>query len=134
MLFAKYTLVDAVSSIGAVSPIALATANKMPVRSPFFPVVMTILRTVFHLGIPKAMDASLNVIGTSFNDSLVVLAMIGSITKLRAIPAAKAENCFVVKTITTKTNNPKTIEGNPVRTSFIKPEIVESLDEDHSEK
>ena len=70
----------------------------------------------------------------ALRDSLVVLAMIGSITKLRATPAAKAENCFVLKTITTKTNSPKTIEGNPVSTSFIKPETVESLDEDHSEK
>jgi hypothetical protein len=58
----------------------------------------------------------------------------GSITRLRATPAAKAENCLVVKTITTKTNSPNTIEGKPVRTSFIKPETVESLDEDHSEK
>lgn len=127
-------LVDAVNSIGAVSPVARATANNMPVKSPFFPVPITILITVFHLEIPRAIEASLNVIGTSLRDSLVVLAMIGSITKLRATPPAKAENCFVGKTITTKINSPNTIEGNPVSTSFIKPETVESLDDDHSEK
>ena len=88
-------LVEAVNSNGAVSPVARATANNMPVKSPFFPVLITILIMVFHLGIPRAIEASLNVIGTSLRDSLVVLAMIGSITKLRATPPAKAENCLV---------------------------------------
>jgi hypothetical protein len=134
ILFAKYWLVEAVNSIGAVSPVARATANSMPVKRPFFPVLITILSTVFHLGTPRAIEASLNVIGTSLRDSLVVLAIMGSITKLRARPPAKAENCFVVRTSITKTNSPSTIEGNPVSTSFIKPEIVASLELDHSEK
>jgi hypothetical protein len=60
--------------------------------------------------------------------------MIGIITKLKATPPAKPENSLVVNTITMKTNSPNTIEGNPVSTSFIKPETIESLDEDHSEK
>ena len=59
-------------------------------------------------------------------DSLVVLAMIGSIIKLKATPPAKAENCFVVNTIIMKTNSPNTIEGNPVSTSFMKPETVKA--------
>jgi hypothetical protein len=33
-----------------------------------------------------------------------------------------------------KTNSPNTIVGNPVSTSFKKPETVESFDVDHSEK
>jgi hypothetical protein len=106
----------------------------MPVKSPSFPVLITTLSTVFHLGIPRAIEASLNVIGTSLRDSSVVLATIGIITKLKATAPAKAENSLVVATITMKTNSPNTIEGNPVSTSFIKPETVESLDEDHSEK
>jgi hypothetical protein len=60
--------------------------------------------------------------------------MIGSITKLRATPPAKAENCFVGNTIMTKMNSPNTIEGNPVNTSFIKLENTETLDVAHSEK
>jgi hypothetical protein len=54
--------------------------------------------------------------------------------KLKATAPAKAEKCLVVNTIMTKTNSPSTIEGKPVSTSFIKPETVEMLDEDHSEK
>ena len=127
-------LVDAVKRIGAVSPVARATANSIPVKSPLLPVLITILITVFHLGIPRAIEASLKVIGTSLRDSPVVLAIIGSITKLRATPPAKAEDCFVGNTIITKTKSPITIDGKPVRTSFIKPEIVESRDEAHSEK
>jgi hypothetical protein len=127
-------LVPAVNSNGAVSPDARDIANNMPVKSPFFPVLKTILSTVFHLGIPRAIDASLNVVGTSLRDSLVVLAMIGVIIKLNATPPAKAEFVFVAKTIKMKTNKPITIVGNPVSTSFIKPETVESLDVDHSEK
>jgi hypothetical protein len=95
---------------------------------------MTTLSTVFHLGIPRANEASLNVIGTSLRDSLVVLAIIGIITKLKATAPAKAENSLVANTIMTKTKSPNTIEGKPVSTSFMKPETVESLDEDHSEK
>jgi hypothetical protein len=60
--------------------------------------------------------------------------MIGIIMKLKATAPAKAENVLVVITIITKTNSPITIEGKPVSTSFMKPETVESLDEDHSEK
>ena len=127
-------LVAAVNSNGAVSPAARATPSSMPVKSPFFPVLKTILSTVFHLGIPRAIDASLNVIGTSLRDSLVVLAMIGVIIRLNAKPPAKAECSFIGKTIIMKTNSPNTIVGKPVSTSFIKLETVESLDEDHSEK
>ena len=133
-VFTKRVLVAAVNSNGAVSPDARATANSMPVKSPFFPVLKTTLSTVFHLGTPSAIEASLNVIGTSLRDSLVVLAMIGVIIRLNATPPAKAEYVFVVKTIRMKTNSPNTIVGNPVSTSFIKPETVESLDVDHSEK
>jgi hypothetical protein len=60
--------------------------------------------------------------------------MIGIITKLNATPPAKAEKCLVLNTSITKTNSPKTIEGKPVNTSFMKPETIDSREEDHSEK
>jgi len=86
--FMKIVLVAAVNSNGAVSPDARAVANRMPVNKPFFPVLKTILSTVFHLGTPRAIEASLNVVGTSLSDSLVVLAMIGVIIRLNAKPPA----------------------------------------------
>jgi len=132
--FKNKELVAAVKSSGAVSPDARATASNMPVNRPFFPVLKTILSTVFHLGIPRAIEASLKVVGTSFSDSLVVLAMMGIIMMLNAKAPAKAEFVFAGKTSKIKTNSPITIVGNPVNTSFMKPEITESLDVDHSEK
>ena len=109
------------------SPVARAIANTTPVRRPVFPVLITILKMVLHLGTPRAIDASLKLFGTSLRDSLVVLAMMGIMIKLNATPPAKAEKCLVVKTIITKTNSPSTIEGKPVSTSFMKPETVASF-------
>ena len=97
----KWLLVAAVKSKGAVSPVARATASTMPVISPVLPVLTTTLKMVFHLGTPRAIEASRSAVGTSFNDSSVVLAMIGIIIKLRAMEPAKAENFFVLRTITT---------------------------------
>ena len=90
-VFIKRVLVAAVNSNGAVSPDARAVANSMPVKRPFFPVLKTILRVVFHLGTPRAIEASLSDVGTSLRDSLVVLAMMGVIIRLNAKPPAKAE-------------------------------------------
>ena len=73
----------------------------MPVASPFFPVLITILMTVFHLEIPSAMEASLRVVGTIFSDSSVVLATIGIMIMLRATAPAMAENECVVSTMRT---------------------------------
>ena len=72
--------------------------------------------------------------GTSLSDSSVVLAIMGISTKLNATAPANAENVFVVATSMMKTNSPSTIDGNPVSTSFINPETLASLVEDHSEK
>ena len=134
MFVIKWVLNAAVRSNGAVSPVARAIASTIPVKSPVLPVLTTTLKMVFHLGTPRAIDASLRVVGTSFSDSSVVLATIGIIIKLKATAPAKAEKCFVVKTIMMKTNKPITIEGKPVNTSFMKLETVDNLDEDHSEK
>jgi hypothetical protein len=60
--------------------------------------------------------------------------MIGIIMKLKATAPAKAEKCFVLRTTTMKTNNPITIEGKPVKTSFMNPETVDNRESDHSEK
>ena len=121
-------LVAAVNSNGAVSPVARAIANTIPVISPVLPVLITTLKIVFHLGTPRAMEASLRVVGTSLSDSSVVLAMMGIIIKLKATAPAKAEKCFVLNTIKIKTNSPITIDGKPVNTSFMKPETVDILE------
>ena len=96
--------------------------------------LITIRKIVFHLGIPRAIEASLNVFGTSLRDSSVVLAIMAIVIKLKATAPAKPEKCLVLNTIMMNTNNPMTIEGKPVNTSFMKPETVDSLEEDHSEK
>ena len=90
---------SAVSRMGAVSPAERARASRIPVASPPFPVLITTLSTVFHLGIPSAIEASRRVTGTIFSDSSVVLAIIGIIMIDRDTPPATAENVFVVRTM-----------------------------------
>ena len=81
----------AVNNNGAVSPVALEMARIIPVKTPVLPVPKTILKIVRHLETPRAIEASLNVVGTSLRDSSVVLAIMGIIMKLKAKPPAKAE-------------------------------------------
>lgn len=134
MLVIKWVLNAAVRSNGAVSPVARAIANTTPVISPVLPVLTTTLKMVFHLGTPRAMEASRRVVGTSLSDSSVVLATIGIIIKLKATAPAKAEKCLVLNTSMMKTNRPITMDGKPVNTSFMKLAAVDNLDDDHSEK
>ena len=82
------------NSSGAVSPVARAKPIVCQLRDHVLPVLITTLRTVFHLGIPRASEASLSVVGTSLRDSSVVLAMIGIIMKLKARPPANSRELF----------------------------------------
>ena len=85
-------LVAAVNSNGAVSPVARAIAKTIPVKSPVFPVPKTTLKMVLHLGTPRAIEASLNVVGTSLRDSSVVLAIMGIMMKLKASRLQRQRN------------------------------------------
>jgi hypothetical protein len=58
----------------------------------------------------------------------------GIIMMLKARAPANAEKCFELRTTRINTNKPMTIEGKPVNTSFVKLEIVDIWEEDHSEK
>jgi hypothetical protein len=78
---------------------------------------MTIDRTVRHIGIPSASDASRSEPGTSFRISSVVLMITGIMMTARAIPPAKALNCLNGRTRNVKTKMPIRIDGTPTRTS-----------------
>ena len=76
---------------GAVSPAILATARRVPVTRPALAVGNTTLMVVLHLCTPRAREASRIELGTSFNDSSVVLATIGIRMKESAMAPARGE-------------------------------------------
>ena len=105
---------------GAVSPPTLATANSTPVIIPDFAAGITTLNVVLHLLTPRAKEASLTELGTSFSDSSVVLATTGIKIKARAIAPAIAEyRPIMMATTTPATVIPTTIDGNSVSISLI---------------
>ena len=77
-----------VNRSGAVSPAALAIASSTPVIIPLCAVLKTILKVVFHLGIPSASAASRNECGTSLSISSVILVIVGIINTPSANPPA----------------------------------------------
>src|SRR5579875_1103251 len=106
----------------------------IPVTRPPFAVLITTEITVFHLGIPRAREASVTEFGTAFIDSSAVLATTGIIMIPSAIPPANAEKVPVANTTVAYANMPITIVGNSASTSFEKLERAEILDSGHSEK
>jgi hypothetical protein len=87
----KYLLPKMVIIRGAVSPAIRATARSVPVSKPALAVGNTTLRVVRHLWAPRARDASLTLLGTSYRDSSVVRATIGIRMNDSAMAPAIAE-------------------------------------------
>src|ERR1700679_487039 len=93
-------LLKDVNKSGAVSPATRAIDNKTPVKIPFLAVLITMLRIVFHSGIPKAQEASRSEWGISLTNSSVVRVTIGIIINPKAQPPARAEKFPMGLTIT----------------------------------
>src|SRR3954468_5048319 len=86
-----YGLLKTVTIKGAVSPMTRATASITPVMMPADAVGRTIRKTVFHLGMPSAYDASRSAEGTSSNISSLDRTMIGSMSTESASAPANPE-------------------------------------------
>ena len=76
-------------SSGAVSPMIRASPSRTPVMMPENAVGSTTLTIVFHLGTPRAYDASRSSLGTSFSISSVERTTTGIISSTRARQTAK---------------------------------------------
>ena len=106
--------------MGAVSPAMRAMARTMPVINPPFAEGNITLRVVLHRCMPKAIDASRTLFGTSLSDSSVVLATIGIIINANATAPAIGEKVPVKPTTIRLYAVIHTImEGNPVNMSFM---------------
>src|SRR5439155_7494651 len=111
---------------GAVSPAARAMASMTPVMMPGAAVGSTILRMVFHFGMPSAYAPSRSAVGTSRNISSADRTTVGSISTDRASEAANPvwlgrpsglNSGETTCTQNASTNRPATIDGIPVITS-----------------
>ena len=106
--------------IGAVSPAMRATARMVPVIKPLFAEGKITLMIVRHRCMPKAMEASRTLFGTSLSDSSVVLAIMGIIMNANATAPAIGEKVPVKPTtIRLYAVIPTIIEGNPVNISLM---------------
>ena len=118
MKFAESVL-PAITSSGAVSPITRAVASMTPVMMPPIEVGTTTLMIVRHFGTPRAYDASRRSSGTSRSISSVERTTIGIISSDSATEPPKPNRICGPKISTNRAsaNRPATIDGMPVITS-----------------
>ena len=106
--------------MGAVSPAMRATARIVPVIKPPFAEGNMTLIVVLHRCMPRAMDASRTLFGTSLSDSSVVLATMGIIINANATaPAIGEKRPVKPTTIRLYAVMPTIMEGNPVNMSLM---------------